>query len=113
MEVSRSQDLNTKHFCIQSMLTVTSLATLSVVFFRYLEEEGQEELVLIKSQEKISFSSWKTEEVGKGCVMNEVHANFPCIRSQALHSQASNLLIADSTLMRLQKTQDGQAMGIG
>lgn len=87
------------------MLTVTSLATLSVAFLWYLEEEGQKELVLIKSLEKISFSSWKTEEVGKGCVMNEVHANFPYIRSQALHSEARNLLIADNTFMRLQKAQ--------
>lgn len=69
-------------FAIQSMLTVTNLATLSVVFFWYLEEEGQKELVLIKSGKKNSFSFWKTEEAGKGCVTNEVHTNFPCIRSQ-------------------------------
>lgn len=85
------------------MLSVTSLATLSVAFSWYLEEEGQKELVLIKSQEKISFSSWKTEEVAKGFVMNEVHTNFPYIRSQALHSEASNLLIANNTFMMLRK----------
>lgn len=70
-------------------------------------------MVLIKSQEKIHFLSWKTEEVGKGYVMNEVHTNFQYIRSQALHSEACNLLIADNTFMRLQKAQDGRAMTTG
>lgn len=37
---------------LQSMLTVMSLTILSVVFFWCLEEEGQKELFLIKSQEK-------------------------------------------------------------
>lgn len=31
----------TKYLCIQSMLTITSLATLSAVFFWYVEEEEQ------------------------------------------------------------------------
>lgn len=45
--------------------------------------------------------------------MDEVHTDFPYIRSDALHSEASNLLIADNTFMRLQKAQDGRAMATG
>lgn len=50
-EASRLRDANTEPLYIQSMLTVMSLTILSVVFFWYLEKEGQKELVLIKSQE--------------------------------------------------------------